>query len=897
MPPPHAGLRRRAISFALTLGLLFAAVAAPPARSVENAIELSSRTLPNGLTIVVAEDHAVPVVQTAMWYRFGASEERPGKTGLAHALARMMFRGTHYLSAAGLDDMVTHLGAGETATTSNDYTVFRFMLPADKLELALRVEADRMQHLLLDDRAWSEEKASLLADYDADLGQPLSRLYAQVCKAASPAPVCALAALGERGDIENASAQDLRDYYQAYFAPNEATLVVTGDARASDVFALASAAFGSVPRTDRPPEPRHAGLFANDGHVSLSGDFPYEVVDLAFPAPGSNDRDGGAMQIIESVVNNKRSDFYKALIRSGYTIAYSTQLDQVAHAGLFHVFLVTAPGHSSEQARDAFSGVMHTAQEQGFPSDLVRAAKIAIARRATYARDSIAGLGERAGYAVALEGVADPADDDARIAALPDSEVTAAARRYFGTPAVTGLLQPGKSKDGNIPEPPLTTVSDDFSNRAPRGKVIEARWVRDALLQPVTLETHVHPTAFLLGNGLRVLVQPLHTNATVFVEGTVETSPRFDPPDKDGTGAMLATLLADGSAKYGLDAQHALVDDLGATLDLGLDFDAHSRTQDWPKLVDVIADSLEHPNLAQSDIEFVRKQTLTAVRERDSDPDYRANDDFQALLLRADDPALREPSIESVQSIGAADLHAYAQRYLRPDLTTITVVGDVDPADVRTVLQAAFGGWRASGQKPDVNPGFIPVTRAAARYVVTDRRYVEAHVGQRAVATGNPEYDELNVINELLGPDGGFDTRLMDQLRTKRDLVYGATSTLQADRFRGTLDIHLTAEPKKMSEAVEVLREQLVRLQNDPVGPFELDRAKTKIVARALVDEQSTQNIATRVHDLGLNRLPLDYEVTMPARYGRIDGADILRAANDHLTPHALIEVYEGPRP
>jgi zinc protease len=897
MPPLPPGLRRRVLCFAVSVCSLLATLAVPPARSVENAIELSTRTLPNGLRIVVVEDHAVPVVQTAIWYRFGANEELPGKTGLAHALAHMMFRGTPYLSAAGLDDMVTHLGASETATTANDYTVFRFLLPADKLELALHVEADRMQHLLLDDRAWSDEKAQLLAEYDSDFSQPLTKLYSQVCKAASSAPRCALSALGDRSDIENATAQDLRAYYQAYFAPNRATLVVTGDAKAADVFALATAAFGDVPKTEPPPEPAHSELLASDGHVSLAGDFPYEVVDLAFAAPGTRDRDSGAMQIVDSVVNNKRSDFYKALVRSGYTIDYSTQLDQNARGGLYHVFLVTAPEHSSSQARDAFADVMKTAQEQGFPSDLVRAAKIAIARRATYARDSIVGLGDRAGYATAVEGEGDPAEDDARIAALPESDVTAAARRYFGTPVVTGLLQPGKTKGGDIPRPPVASVSDDFSSRAPQGKVIEARWVRGELLKPVSLETHVRPTAFFLDNGLRVLVQPVRTNPTVFVEGTVESSPRFDPPAKDGTGAMVATLLAYGSAKYSVDAQHALADELGATLDLGLDFDAHARTQDWPKLIDVVADSLQHPAFAPADVDFVRKQTLSAVRERDDDPDYRASDDFQALLLRADDPTLREPTTESIHAISNADLRTYAARFLRPDLTTITVVGDVDPAEVRSTLQAAFGGWHASGPKPNVDPGPIPAPRAGARYVVTDRRYVEAHIGQRAVARTSKDFYAVNVIDELLGPDGGFDTRLMDQLHTQRDLVYGASSSLEADRFRGSLDIRLTADPKKMSRAVEVLRAQLGRLQDDPVGPFELERAKTKIVARGLVAEQSTEIIATRVHEMGLDRLPLDYEVNLPAQYARIDGADILRAAHDHLFPQSLIEVYEGPRP
>jgi len=102
-------------------------------------VPVTAETLDNGLRVVIVENHEAPVVETAIWYRFGANQERPGKTGLAHALAHMMYEGTPGLSAAGLDDVISRLGAKATATTSNDYTAYRFVLPADKLELALRI--------------------------------------------------------------------------------------------------------------------------------------------------------------------------------------------------------------------------------------------------------------------------------------------------------------------------------------------------------------------------------------------------------------------------------------------------------------------------------------------------------------------------------------------------------------------------------------------------------------------------------------------------------------------------------------------------------------------------------------------------------------------------------------
>ena len=852
-------------------------------------------TFANGLRVVVAEDPAAPVVATTMWYRFGANDERPGKSGLAHALEHMMYSGTVDLSQAGLDDVTARLGTRENATTANDYTAYTFIVPADKLALMLHIEADRMQHLYLSDRLWNTEKRAVLAEIDTDLSQPLTKLYDKVCAAATTSRVCALAPLGDRDDVAAATAEDLRSYYQDWYAPNNATLVIAGDVSAAEAFALAHEAFDDVPRGGLPPRIPVAPEFGIDRQVEVGGDFPYEVVDLAFAAPGSGDPDSPAYHLIDSVVNNQRSNFYKALVTSGYTLGYSTQLDQNLHGGLYHVFLVVAPGHTSAQARDAFTGVLAGMQSDGFPADLVTAAKTAIVRQAIYARDSIGGLGARVGYATAVEGLTDPAIDDARAVAVAPGDITVVARKYLRTPAVTGLLSPSAGKDGSAPPPPSAGIDDDFSLRPPTGRTVEAYWVRSALAAPSELPSRVHPVAFKLPNGLRVRVDEVHANPTVFVNGTVASSPAFDPPGKEGEGAMLSTLLGYGGKSYDFDAQRKVAGDLGASLDLGTTFDAHGRAEDLPKLLDVIADALEHPALAADSVDIVRRETLAAVKQRDSDPDARADHDFAELLYGPNDPAAREPVAASIASIGRADLRAYARSYLRPDLTTISITGDVDPVDVRSTLEAAFGGWTAKGPPPSVKLPKVPPPQAARRYVVTGASDVRARLGEAAPTRANHDFATLQLIDVLFGAGGLWDTRMMTSLRVDRRLASAASSSLDADAERGTWNFRIEAPPGSMPAAVDQVRAQLRRLQTDPVGPAELERAKEKAVAADEVAEESTAVVAARVHDIGLESLPLDEDATLGKRLAGITGADILRAAQTYLHPDDLIEVYEGP--
>ncbi|HTV74801.1 MAG TPA: insulinase family protein [Candidatus Acidoferrales bacterium] len=910
--PRSARLRAAVLLVALAFGCRPALAAAPstpspalPAPNPSPAVTASlapassppiaTRVLSNGLRVVVVEDHPASVVQTAMWYRFGANEETPGKTGLAHGLEHMMFRGTPSISSAGLDLISARLGAELDANTDNDYTHFYFVLPADRLDLALRIEADRMQHLSLREADWKLEKGAVLSEYDSDLSQPVTKLYDAVCRAATHARLCGLSALGERADIVRSTAADLRHYYREYYAPNNATLVITGDVKADDAFALAAREFGSIPARPLPQRSPLKATYTSGKSVTVTANFPYAVVDLAYPAPGAEDPGNGALQIVDSVINNQRSAFYTALVVSGITLGYQTSYDTNVHDGLYHVFFVLAPGHTGAQARVAFERTLAKTEADGFPADLVDAAKVAVAANAIYARESVSGLGDRVGYALGVEGISDPALDDERVQTATLDDVDNAAKTFLATPSVVGILTPLVAKPGQAAAPP-SGVSDNFSNRAPNGPIVLAPWARAAINRPITIESKIDPVRFTLANGIRVLVQEVHANPTVFVSGSIESSPRFDPVGKEGTGDLATTLLSYGSQKYDFTAQRRITDELAASIDLGDSFGAHGMAKDLGTLLDLLADGEEHPAFPPAYVELLRQQTLAGIAQRDQDPDYLASRAFQRLLLPPSDPELRESSIASVKAITTDDLRAYVHAYLRPDLTTISVVGDVDPDDVRAKLEAAFGTWTADGPKPDTSELPIPPPKPTTAFVTTARDEVSVRLGQPVPSRRSPDFYALNVMNEILGGGGTFDTRLMKEIRVKRGLVYSVSSSLDVDRYRGSLQFELEASPKNVAPAVAVLKSELVRMRNTPVTADELATAKTKIVAGALVSEEATDAIVARVDNIGGADLPSDYYKTLAQRYNTITIADVQRVARKYLLPGHLVEVFEGPR-
>ena len=329
------------------------------------------------------------------------------------------------------------------------------------------------------------------------------------------------------------------------------------------------------------------------------------------------------------------------------------------------MLLFVTPGVHPDDVRAAYDRTLAAIAGHGVDPELVAAAKINAARQALYARDSISGLGDRYGYALGVEGH-DPADDDAQYAALDAASVTAAVNTYLAAPAAIGMLTPrsNAATDASA-RPPGGGVSDNFSGRAPNGPIVLAPWVKRALAAP-HIRSKIAPHAYRFANGLRLLVQPVHANPTVFVSGTIAMSPAFDPPGKTGTIGLASALLSDGSAHFDFTAQRREADDLGADISFGANFAAHGRAADLDRMLALVADAERRPVFPASYFAILKNQEIANAQQRVNNPDVQADRVFKHDLFAPDDPELREETAAGVRSITLDDVRATYRRYFRP---------------------------------------------------------------------------------------------------------------------------------------------------------------------------------------------------------------------------------------
>ena len=433
----------------LGLCLILALAAALPAR----ADEVTSFTLDNGMDVVVIEDHRAPVVVHMVWYRVGAADEPTGHSGIAHFLEHLMFKGTDAFPAGRFSDLVEANGGSDNAFTSWDYTSYFQRVAADRLDLMMEMEADRMTGLKLSQDDVQTERNVILEERNQRTENSAGALFGEQRRAAQylnhpyGVPI-----IGWKHEIEQLSRENALEFYKTFYAPNNAILVVAGDVKPDEVRALAEEYYGPIPanpdlapraRPQEPPQRAERRIVFSDPRVAQ----PYVMRTYLAPERDPGDqREAAALSYLAELLGGEGATSFL-----GTKLTFDSQTALYASAfydGLslddttFGMAVVPAEGVSLQQAEEALDAALAEFMEQGVDEELF--ASLKMQRRASdiYARDNIQGLARRYGEALALGlSIEDVQDWPAILQQVTPEDVMAAARRLFDRDrAVTGWL-------------------------------------------------------------------------------------------------------------------------------------------------------------------------------------------------------------------------------------------------------------------------------------------------------------------------------------------------------------------------------------------------------------------------------------------------------------------------
>lgn len=418
--------------------------------------DVTSFTLPNGLDVVVIEDHRAPVVTQMVWYRVGAADESPGHSGIAHFLEHLMFKGTDTMAPGEFSATVEAQGGNDNAFTSWDYTAYFQRVAADRLDLMMKMEADRMRNLVLPEEDVVTERAVIVEERKSRTDSSPGALLSEQMRAAQflnhpyGIPI-----IGWKHEMLALSRQDALDFYGLYYAPNNAILVVAGDVNPDDVRTMAEAHYGPLKpsegikprvRPTEPPQLAERRMTYRDARVSQ----PYMIRTYIAPNRTAGDqKQAAALTILAELLGGSgtTSLFAQALQFGDAPVAVysSASYDGTAlDYGGFSIVAAPMPDVSLEDAEAGLDRVIATFLETGpNPEDFARI-KTQIKAAQIYARDDVGGLARTYGEALTTGLTIQDVEDwpQALDSVTPEDVIAVAAQVLIPADAVTGYLMP-----------------------------------------------------------------------------------------------------------------------------------------------------------------------------------------------------------------------------------------------------------------------------------------------------------------------------------------------------------------------------------------------------------------------------------------------------------------------
>jgi len=866
---------------------------------------IQQHRLDNGLKVLIKPMRTAPVVSVWVWYQVGSRYERPGITGISHWVEHMLFKGTPDLPKGEIMKSIARAGGTLNGFTSQDNTVYFETVPAEQLDLPLRIESDRMVNSTVDPDEVASERTVIISEREGAENHPFMHLHEAMLGTALQVHPYRWPVLGYRCDLERMTREDLWDYYRAFYGPDNATLVIVGDVEPAAALDQARARFGSIERLNvrhevRAVEPEQEG--ERRVEVRRPGNAVYWGACYHMPAYAHEDR--VPLMVMDAILSGA-----KALSVEGGRFGGSARLHAVlvdrkglaASAGsyarflrdpsLFHLSMVLRDGVDPAKAEKAMFREIEKLQDKGPGKSELKTALKQVRAQVGYARDGITANAYLIGKLDALGDLTEMDTLAERVAAVTAEDVTRVARQYLSERSRTvGVFIPegGTVSGAGGAAQAFTGVAFYSASpmgaqaSAPAGPVIQRR---------------------VLDCGAQVYGVENPESHCVSVGGFLRAGAALDPQGKEGLAVMVARMLDEGTRAKSCHQIAAAADRLGASLEFGADADGTGAggkclPADLGRLLALTRECLSEMTCPEDELEKVRQQTLTGMKAQRDSAHYMAMRAAMEALYPPAHPYHREAqgTPESVPAIAREDVLAFAESSYGPQDLTLALVGPLSFARMCDEVEKAFASWRALTQMPTCEVQPVSATAAPGEKIVTmaGKSQCELIVGRIAMPRSHADYHAATVGAMIFG-QFGLMGRIGERVRDQLGLAYHASSSVSARRQAGHWTVSAGVNPANVRKALDAIRDETDRFCTEPVTEQELSDAKGKMVGSQVLRMETSDSLCALVRDIAFHELPLDY----PARYRdevrAVTRERVLDVAQRYLRDHEPVIAIAGP--
>jgi zinc protease len=851
--------------------------------------------LPNGLTVLVHEDHKAPIVAINVWYHVGSKNEKPGKTGFAHLFEHLMFGGSENVKGRYIEAM-EKIGATDlNGTTSEDRTNYFENVPTSAVDYALFAESDRMGHFYstINKETLDLQRGVVQNEKRQGENQPYAVSEELIQKATYPAAhPYAHTVIGSMDDLNAASLEDVKEWFRTYYGPSNAVLVIAGDIDVKTAKEKVTKYFGDIPPGPPVAHPESWVAKMSGEHRETVGDHvPQARLYKVWNVPEFGTATSSYLQLVARILGTgKSSRLYKRLVYDDQ-IATNVQVfvDEKEISSQFYIMATAKPGQDLKAVEAAVNEELARFLKGGPTAEELDRARV------QYQANFIRGIERIGGFGGKSDILATNQTYLGNAAAFKD------ALKYVDSATPGNLKDAADSwlSDGvyTLEVLPFTPQVAAAAKGADRSKLPDLGAAPELKLPKLQRDT--------LSNGLKIILAERHEIPIVDFWLTLDAGFSADHGALSGTASLTSALLTGGTAKRNAIQISDDLQALGAQLRAYSDLDFTTvflsalKTKLDPSL-DLLADVALNPSFPQTDFARQQKIQLATIGQEKSQPFGMALRVMPPILYGSGNaygvPFTGSGTTDSVSKITRENLAKFHQSWFKPNNATLIIVGDTTLAEIKPKLEQYFAGWKAGtvpvkDVKPVARPS-QPVVYLIDKPDALQSVILTGTVAPAPVASIEPTYQTMN---DIYG--GAFGARLNMNLREDKHWSYGAQSRILDARHQRPYVSFAPVQTDKTKESLVEMQKELNGIAGSkPITEAELSKAQNQEILELPGSRETMQQVGGSIQELLKFNFPDDYYQTYVKKVESLRPADVNDAAKSLISPKDTVWVIVGDR-
>ncbi len=855
-------------------------------------IKYTKFVLPNGLTVLVHEDHKAPIVAVNTWYHVGSKNEQLGKTGFAHLFEHLMFSGSDNFNHTYINALEKVGATNLNGTTNNDRTNYFENVPTSMLDYALFAESDRMGHLLgvLDQKKLDLQRGVVQNEKRQGENQPYGVTEELISENTYPVGhPYSWTVIGSMKDLDAASLSDVQEWFKTYYGPNNVTVVIAGDITPEVARAKVEKYYGEIP-AGPPTAKQEVWIAKRTGtHRGWVQDrVPQARLYRIWNVPEFGSPEEAQLDLVETVLGRgKTSRLYKRLVYKDQIATSATANNGTNEIGGQFDFTLTAVpnGDLGKVEREADEELQNFLKNGPTPADL-QLAKTQIL--GTYARivERIGGFGGKSDLLARCQtyrGNPDCYKDYLKwVKAATPASVKKAANDWLSDGDYVLEVQPY----------PTTLKTEAKLDRSTEPTPGAPEKLNLPALQKATLS-----------NGLKVVLAERHSAPVVNFTLMVDSGYSADPPSAPGTASFEQRMLEEGtptrdSLKIGEELESLSANfNAGANLDWSL-VSLNTLTSTMDKSLDIYADLILHPSFPEKEFQRLQKERIAGIQREKVTPQTMALRVVPSLLYGPghpySTPFTGTGTEASVSKMTRGDLARFHETWFKPNNATLLVVGDVTLSELKPKLEKLLASWK-SGDVPKKSTPDVAEPEKDVVYLIDRPGSGQSVIfgAQLAPPQNDPDAIPLQLVNGIFG--GKFSSRINMNLREDKHWSYGVRAILPAARGqRPYISISAVQTDKTKESMVELVKEYGNIAGAKPITSEELKDEQTNATLTLPGSFETVQQLSGAYATILQYGLPEDYYNTFTEKTLALTPETANEIAKKYILPNHLVWVVVG---